>query len=247
MARSSIRDAALQLRQLFLLSPNPAPARIEKVVAKEEPQMLRNAIDVVDDGVNKPLTFQLKSIDCVHPYLRQRGIKEETTNAFGVGFFSGRGSMSGRVVIPIHNDRGELIAYAGRSIDATEPKYRLPAGFKKSVELFNLNRVLGLAEDHRRCVIVCEGFFDCMKVHQAGLPAVIALMGSTLSDVQQNVLQNFGRVILFLDGDEPGREASATIAARLTQHTFVRVVSLADGKQPDQLSSDELRSILGSF
>src|SRR6185436_4659729 len=68
MAHSSIRDAALQLRQLFLLSPNPAGARIEKVIAKEEPQMLRNATDVVDDGVNKPLTFQLKGIDCTHVY-----------------------------------------------------------------------------------------------------------------------------------------------------------------------------------
>ena len=43
--------------------------------------------------------------------------------------------MSGRVVIPIHNERGELVAYAGRSIDDSEPRYKLPRGFHKSVEL----------------------------------------------------------------------------------------------------------------
>ena len=51
--------------------------------------------------------------------------------------------MSGRVVIPIHNERGELVAYAGRSIDGSEPKYKLPAGFHKSLELFNLHRAIG--------------------------------------------------------------------------------------------------------
>src|SRR5260370_34664768 len=116
--------------------------------------------------------------------------------------------MSGRVVVPIYNDRGELVAYAGRSIDATEPKYKLPAGFKKSAELFNLHRVLGLPQESRGRVIVCEGFFDCMKVHQACLPAVIGLMGSSLSDAQEKFLQKFAQVILLLDGDEAGREAA---------------------------------------
>jgi DNA primase len=60
------------------------------------------------------------TLNAKHPYLRSRGIKEETAREFGVGFFSGKGSMSGRVVIPISNERGELVAYAGRSIDNTE-------------------------------------------------------------------------------------------------------------------------------
>ena len=46
------------------------------------------------------------------------------------------------MVIPIHNDRGELVAYAGRSIDDSEPKYKLPTGFHKSLELFNLDRAV---------------------------------------------------------------------------------------------------------
>ncbi|MGA7410202.1 MAG: hypothetical protein WBW33_06935 [Bryobacteraceae bacterium] len=80
--------------------------------------------------------------------------------------------MSGRLVIPIHNERGELVAYAGRSIDGSEPRYKLPAGFRKSQVLFSLHRVTGPD------VIVVEGFFDCMKVWQAGHQAVVSLMGS---------------------------------------------------------------------
>jgi DNA primase len=58
-----------------------------------------------------------------------------------VGFFAGKGSMHDRIVIPIHNSEGELVAYAGRSIDGSEPRYKFPAGFHKSLELFNLHRV----------------------------------------------------------------------------------------------------------
>jgi DNA primase len=244
MANCSIRDAALTLRDVFLVAPPPASptTKQEDEVKKDFPPVTHS--ENAGDEANKPLTFALKEIDYAIPYLRQRGIAEETARFFGVGYFAGRGSMSGRVVVPIENDRGELIAYAGRSIDATEPKYKLPAGFKKSAELFNLHRVLALPESSRERVIVCEGFFDCMKVHQAGLHAVVSLMGSALSEAQETTLRQFAHVVLFLDGDEAGREAARAIAARLVHRTFVRVIDLSDGTQPDQLSSDEIRKVL---
>jgi DNA primase len=70
--------------------------------------------------------------------------------------------MAGRIVIPIESERGELVAYAGRSIDGSEPKYKLPAGFKKSQVLFNLCRAM--EEVPTGAVVLVEGFFDCMKV-----------------------------------------------------------------------------------
>ena len=90
--------------------------------------------------------------------------------------------MHDRIVIPIHNSEGELVAYAGRSIDGSEPRYKFPAGFHKSLELFNLHRVKGEVS-----VVLVEGFFDCMKVTQAGFPCV-ALMGSTMSKAQEELL-----------------------------------------------------------
>jgi len=65
-------------------------------------------------GVNKPLPFALKNLNLGHPYLLSR-VAPATIKTFGLGFFTGKGSMAGRVVIPIHNATGELVAYAGRS------------------------------------------------------------------------------------------------------------------------------------
>ena len=78
----------------------------------------------------KPLGFELKGIT-YHPYLESRGISEETAKRFGIGFFPGKGSMSGRIVIPIRNEKGELVAYCGRALGNEEPRYKLPSGFQK--------------------------------------------------------------------------------------------------------------------
>lgn len=121
--------------------------------------------------INKPLTFQLRGVSSDHPYLTERGITQETAEMFGVGYFSGKGTMAGRVVIPIHDEHDQLVAYAGRAIDGSEPKYKLPTGFRKSAVLYNLHRVK--AQE----VILVEGFFDCMKVWQSLHPFAVALMG----------------------------------------------------------------------
>lgn len=246
MESCSIRDAALKLHDWFL-SSSPVPSVAEKGREPTEKLVAKKDEQAGQVEVNKPLSFTLKDIDSVHPYLRQRGVKEETARHFGVGYFSGRGQMQIRVVIPIHNDKGELVAYAGRSIDGSEPKYKLPSGFSKSVVLFNLHRVLERAREVGQgsdVVIIVEGFFDCMKVHQAGFPNVVALMGSSMSDAQEKLFQQFKKVILFFDGDDAGRTAAHAIAPRLMCRMFVKVVSLPDGKQPDQLSSDEIKTLL---
>ena len=131
----------------------------------------------------------------------------------------------------------------GRSIDDSEPKYKLPTGFKKSHVLFNFHRVLESGKG--RAVILVEGFFDSMKIHQAGFPNVIALMGSTISNHQEQLLvDHFKEVIVMLDGDEGGRAATSDITYRLMRKTFVRVVDVPDNKQPDQLPTEEIQALL---
>lgn len=249
MESCSIRDAAFRLHEWFgTTSPDRSTAekkvarstRDKKVVAEKGVEQREGSDERAE---NKPLTFTLKDVDLKHPYVRSRGIKEETAREFGVGLFPGKGSMSGRVVIPIHNGKGELVAYAGRAIDAIEPKYKLPSGFHKSIELFNLHRVIA-CEREQDVVIIVEGFFDCLKVWQSGSPNVVALMGSTLSDDQEKLLGRLKSVILFLDGDEAGKGAAKAIAGRLVHSHFVKVISLPEGKQPDQLSSEEIRRLL---
>jgi DNA primase len=126
------------------------------------------------------------------------------------------------------------------SINGGEPRYKFPAGFRKPLELFNLHRV---GDDGS--VVVVEGFFDRMKVVQAGYPCV-ALMGCTMSQAQEKLLaQHFGQAVLMLDGDDAGRGATEEIAEGLQRIVYpVKTVDLPDGVQPDRLSSEEIQNIL---
>jgi len=243
MEKCSVRDAAIKLQTWFLvLAAGGGDARSESRAAVQDGNEEASTRDAPakEPGENKPLSFALKNIDHAHPYLHDRGVSHEVATTFGIGYFPGKGSMSGRMVIPIHNPNGELVAYAGRAIDGTEPKYKFPAGFRKSLELFNLHRV----KDELSVVLV-EGFFDCVRVSQSGFPCV-ALMGSTMSVAQEKALaEHFPNVIVMMDGDEAGRRATDEIAERLRSSVFrVDVIDLSDGTQPDELSNDELQILL---
>ena len=252
MEQCSVRDAAIKLQMWFLV---PAAGNGSGSIGKEphaktsagkEPERELVSKNETNGGgeseSNKPLTFTLQNIDHHHPYLKERGVTEETAQKFGVGFFLGKGSMHDRIVIPIHNPKGELVAYAGRAIDGSEPRYKFPAGFYKSMELYNVHRVRDEVS-----VVLVEGFFDCMKVMQAGFPCV-ALMGSTMSDAQEELIrEHFAHVVVMLDGDEAGRGAAEEIADRLRSAVYqVEVVALADGVQPDQLSEQDVHQVLDS-
>jgi DNA primase len=148
-------------------------------------------------------------------------------------------------VFPIHNSGGQLVAYAGRAIDDSEPRYLFPPGFRKSQVIFNFHHAA--AESARR-VIVVEGFFDCLRVHQFGYRNVVALMGVSLSEVQEKLLlDRFQELMLMLDGDEAGQRASQQLAARLRGKVLLSMVGVPSGRQPDQLSSAEIgRSLCGA-
>lgn len=233
MDRCSLFEAAQKLQAIAVSSVPATSTPNEKELVTERRR------------VSLPLNFKLTGIDCRHPYLAEREITEQTAREFGVGFYPGPGLMHHRLVIPIHNAEGQLIAYCGRSVDQTQPRYRVPPGFAKSEILFNMHRVAGGAD---RSVVAVEGFFDCMKVHQAGIRSVVALMGSVLYEAQRRtLLERFTHITLLLDGDSTGRKASTIIAHRLTPDCDVRVISLPDGVQPDQLRAEDIGNILPPF
>jgi DNA primase len=233
LERCSLRDAALHLRDWFgSVSPN-----VEQRPHRAEP-------DETANSANRPLSFTLHHIDRRHVYLQGRDIHSETADTFGVGMYDGSGFLHGRIVIPIHNEHGQPVAYAGRAVDHQQPKYRFPAGFRKSDALFNLHRAAPTGD---RSVIVVEGFFDALKVHQAGYPSVVALMGSSLSNRQADFLTNrFDHAVLMLDGDAAGRRGTEAILDQLKFKMPVTAIHLLDGVQPDQLASAEITSLLRS-
>ena len=233
LQRCSLRQAGILLHEWFGGSvplSHPAPLRAVAVEPSAAPP-------------NRPLGFALQGIDTRHPYLSHRGISPATAQCFGVGMYHGAGFLAGRCVIPIRDEEGRLVAYAGRALNGEEPKYRFPVGFRKSQVLFNLDRAIQTGGDQ---VIVVEGFFDALKVHQAGHPAVVALMGSSFSQRQSELLlSHFASVTLMLDGDEAGRRAAAVMAKLLTPKVRVHQVDLPNLVQPDQLSSAEINVLIG--
>ena len=134
MERCSLYEAAQTLRTMAASSSQSRPSPNQKELVTKERK------------VSLPLTFTLREVDYAHPYLADRGISQEMALEFGVGFYAGPGLMSGRLVIPIHNANGDLIAYCGRSVDRTQPRCRVPPGFAKSEILFNMHRAAATGE-----------------------------------------------------------------------------------------------------
>jgi len=197
-------------------------------------------------SANPSLERELRDLNPDHAYLVARGLTIPTIKTFGVGYCK-RGLMRGRIAIPIHDEHGDLVAYAGRAIEnaPAEPtgKYRLPDGFKKSFVLFNLHR----AREHASGgLIVVEGFFDAMKLHQAGHENVVALMGSTVSREQEELLAaHTDRLALMFDGDEAGVACVRQFYGHLRTRLFLKEVQLATGEQPDSLPLERIRALLG--
>jgi DNA primase len=248
------REAALLLQEWFNLRPSKAgkerrrAAKLGRATKRagepapppahdEEAQPAAPAQDDVHAAVvNAPLPFTFRNLDTAHPYLKARGLSDETIAMFGLGYHAGRGIMHGRIVIPIHNEAGELIAYAGRwPGDAGWPqgenKYKLPPGFHKSLVLFNLHRAKAYASEG---LIVVEGFFDTLDFWQRGRKNVVAVMGSSLSEAQERLIVQTvgprGRVLLAFDPDEAGRRGMQDAAARLVSQVFVRTVTLGQSQ-----------------
>ena len=224
-------------RQRFNGSPSPAA---ESKVA-EEPQE--------EPGDNIPLAFRLENLKTDHAYLAERGLTEATVAEFGLGFCA-KGTMAGRIVIPINNASGELVGYVGRwpgPPPEERPKYKLPAGFKKSAEVFNLDRALN--EQQGLPLIVVEGFFDAIKLWQQGFHRAVSIMGSSLSVKQEASLLEASAsrpgIILMFDEDDAGRAGREKALVRLARQVFVRVVPLPqEGVQPDHLTENELHALL---
>ena len=199
--------------------------------------------------VNSPLTSTLKNLDAKHPYLAERGLDDATIVYFGLGYCV-RGLMRGRVVIPIHNERGELVAFSGRypgDPPESRPKYLLPSGFRKSNVVFNLNRAGTDAKENG--LVVVEGFFDVFRVWQAGFHQIVAIMGSVLSDRQRNLIVASvgpnGKIILLLDQDNAGRMCLSQCLDELSSRVFVKALGLPnEGDQPDLLSQEQIQQIL---
>jgi DNA primase len=250
-AQGSVLDFVARIENVSILD---AAGRIKGIcgIRSEAPAIRQSSAHVRQrsSGRNpapplQPLPFRLK-LDPSHPYLSARGINPELAGTFGVGYCSAKTALQGWICIPIHDERGMLVAYAGRQardeVPRGVPKYILPRGFEKRRVLFNLYRVTGA--EH---LVLVEGYWSVFRLQAVGVPTV-ALMGRVLSAEQEALLSASGArmLTLLLDGDRSGREATGELLPRLATNFFVRVVHLPDGAQPDTVPEEFLREALST-
>src|SRR3954447_7695292 len=146
-----------------------------------------------------------------------------------------------RIMFPIHNDVGEVIAFSGRILDqeAEAAKYvnspETPL-FRKGRVLFGLHKTKrGLIEAD--CAIVCEGQLDLITLFEAGITNVVAPQGTAFTESQARILKRFvSEVVLCFDADAAGQKAAErSLDALLQNNLIVRVAEIPAGEDPDSM------------
>lgn len=141
-----------------------------------------------------------------------------------------------RVMYPIIDLRGNVIAFGGRTLGDYKPKYLNTSDtlvFHKSTGLFAMNFAKNNAKDG---LILAEGYMDVIALHQAGFENAIATLGTALTTEQARLLARYtGEVYLCYDSDEAGQKASSRAIPILRNVGLtVRVLNLSAGKDPDE-------------
>lgn len=147
----------------------------------------------------------------------------------------------GRIMVPIRNQQGRVIAFSGRILthheSDNEPKYlNSPETslFNKSRTLFNLDLALSTIK-REQDVFLLEGYMDVVSATQAGLDNAVASMGTSLTEAQLSTIARYAkRVVILYDGDDPGQKATdRVLSLSVPEHLELAVVTLPDGLDPD--------------
>lgn len=176
---------------------------------------------------------------CEH--LRSKGFKDNELVAanLAVRRRSGKGiydRFTNRVMFPIIDLRGNVIAFGGRIMTDQKPKYLNTSDtpvFKKSENLFSLNNAKNSGS---RTLILCEGYMDVIAVNQAGFQNAVATLGTALTNEQALLMKRYAdEVIICYDADEAGQKATARAIPLLRNAGLnIRVLNIPSGKDPDE-------------
>jgi DNA primase len=159
-----------------------------------------------------------------------------------------------RLMFPIYDPQGRVIAFGGRVIGAGEPKYLNSAEspvFVKGTTLYGLNWAKNAIRRDERVLLV-EGYFDCMRLIAAGVESTVAPLGTALTEPQAELIRKYtSTVFLLYDSDKAGLKATFRAGDILLRQGFkVHVVTLPEGEDPDtfvaQHGRERLEAELGN-
>ena len=142
-----------------------------------------------------------------------------------------------RVIFPIIDVKGNVIAFGGRVMDDSKPKYLNTSDtlvYKKSMGVFALNLAKKSGKDS---LILCEGYMDVIALHQAGFTNAVAGLGTALTSEQAQLLSRYASEILIsYDADEAGQKAAARALTIFKKtNVKIKILRLSGGKDPDEI------------
>lgn len=186
------------------------------------------------------LGFAPNQWDALLKHMRAKGYQPTELVDAGLARKGQKGyydNFRNRVMTPIIDVRGNVIAFGGRVLDDSKPKY-INTGdtlvYKKTNELFALNFAKDSKED---TLILCEGYMDVIAMHQAGFTNAVAGCGTALTTEQVRLISRYAKeVILTYDADEAGQKALQKAMTLFDQTDVkVRIPALVGGKDPDEI------------
>ncbi|MBR4206245.1 MAG: DNA primase [Clostridia bacterium] len=186
-------------------------------------------------------------------HLRSLGFSNEEIQT---AYFAGKNDRGyydyfrGRVMFPIIDVSGNVIAFGGRVLDDSKPKYLntsdTPA-FKKTKNLFALNYAKNAGEGY---FILCEGYMDVITLHDAGFGMAVASLGTAFTEDQARIIKKYvPKVVLSYDSDEAGQKA-ANRAIGILEKVGIepKVLRMSGAKDPDEyikkFGADRFRSLI---
>ncbi|MFD1425688.1 DNA primase [Kroppenstedtia sanguinis] len=191
------------------------------------------------------LGFSPDSYHFLHSFLKRRGVDEKTAVEAGLlverdpsrgpsGCFD---RFRGRIMFPIHDTQGRVIAFGGRVLGKSQPKYlNSPETtlFYKGKFLYNLHRARK-AVRKAETAILFEGYMDVISAWQAGVFNSVATLGTALTESQARVIRrNVGTALICYDSDRAGQNAADRAAEVLKeQGCVVKVAQMPPGMDPD--------------
>jgi len=231
---------------------NQLAARYFHHVLVEQPAGLQARVKLEERGITRAsmAEFELgfapaaQRRDNLVRFLRKHGVRDGDMLEAGLALRPSEGQVDlwdrfrQRIMIPIHDERGEMIAFGGRVLEESQqPKYlntSQTALYDKGRTLFNLHRARRAIHEAKHAVLM-EGYFDAITAWQSGVQNVVTTSGTALTEHQVRLLKRETQeLVLAFDRDDAGRMATQRaieLASRSALH--IKVVRVPKGKDPD--------------
>ena len=201
------------------------------------------------------LGYAPNSFDKFSKHMRSLGY---TYDELVAGFLCGKNEERGtyfdafrnRVMFPIIDVSGNVIAFGGRVLDDSKPKYKNSSDtpvFKKSRNLFALNFA---RHNCTESLILCEGYMDVIAMHSAGFTNAVATLGTAITSEQARMMSRYTKkVIISYDADEAGQKAAMRAVKMLSDVGLdVTILRVPGAKDPDEYintyGADKFRQVL---